>query len=501
MGSQPEMTSPPQGVWFGNGVQPAVTIDSLIANSVSLSAFEDVQPSASYQAEQSQGAQSQTDLSQAMQSQAALTQAGPMVLGDAQPSASFRAAQSQAGSTQADITVLEKAPEISPYTSILNDITPLIPIENFVQKMITVINMGCKDFSPMQWAEIHLIDNEEALRECEVLYATGLADRYIRRGRFIYLFRFETCTELASLAREGRIRAPENMITSKEAVFWTQLALLEASKSDAMLKAALTVRQMISEGVTEYTKTDWIDRTGMNDTVYKNCRSRMLELGLIRNLNKRADNRAPGVGLFRFTLVDDCDNASLEESSLGTEEEGSLRTEDNSLGADSVDSDFIQWVPPYREMTVDEFLQTLSQNETSSVMQRIYKYLSMKKGGLPFTSYDWMCYFNISNSVAKRDVHRAFNMGLLEMVDNTVKGDYSQYRLTTRSIPTLHIDDLMDEKKVHLQKLYDRFNTDAFLAQDACDVFDVKRTSIPYRMEEFIGKRYIIPRRDKYRQM
>jgi len=59
----------------------------------------------------------------------------------------------------------------------------------------------------------------------------------------------------------------------------------------------------------------------------------------------------------------------------------------------------------------------------------------------------------------------------------------------------------MDEKKVHLQKLYDRFNTDAFLAQDACDVFDVKRTSIPYRMEEFIGKRYIIPRRDKYRQM
>ena len=396
--------------------------------------------------------------------------------------------------------MLEKAPEISPYTSILNDIAPLVPIENFVQKMTTVINMGCKDFSPMQWAEILLLDNEEALRECEVLYATGLADRYIRKGRFIYLFRFETSTELASLAREGRIRAPEAIITSKAAIFWTQLALLEASKSDSLVKAALTIRQMISEGVMWFNKTDWIDRTGMNDSNYTYCRHKMVAMGLIKNTFKSKNNRCPGIGIYRFTLVDDFDNASLEKTSLGTEEDSlgaeeednSLGTEDNSLVADAVDSDFIQWVPQCREMTAEEFLQTLSQNESSSVMQRIYKYLSMKKSGLPFTSYDWMCYFNISNSVAKKDVHRAFNMGLLEMVDNTVKGDYSQYRLTTRSIPPLRIDDLQDEKKVHLQKLYDRFSTDAFLVQDACDVFDVKKTSINYRLEEFIDRGIIM---------
>ena len=50
----------------------------------------------------------------------------------------------------------------------------------------------------------------------------------------------------------------------------------------------------------------------------------------------------------------------------------------------------------------------------------------------------------------------------------------------------------MDEKKVHLQKLYDRFSTDAFLVQDACDVFDVKKTSINYRLEEFIDRGIIM---------
>ncbi len=125
-------------------------------------------------------------------------------------------------------------------------------------------------------------------------------------------------------------------------------------------------------------------------------------------------------------------------------------------------------------------------------MQRIYKYLSLRKDGLPFTTYDWMSYFNISHSVANKDVHRAISMGLLEPVGNTIKGECSQFRLTTSLIPSLRIDDLMDEKKVHLQKLYDRFSTDAFIAQDFCEVLDVKKQSISYRLEEFIDRGIIM---------
>ena len=46
----------------------------------------------------------------------------------------------------------------------------------------------------------------------------------------------------------------------------------------------------------------------------------------------------------------------------------------------------------------------------------------------------------------------------------------------------------MYEKKVHLQKLYDRFSTDAFCAQDFCEVLEVKKQSIAYRLDEFIDR-------------
>jgi hypothetical protein len=162
------------------------------------------------------------------------------------------------------------------------------------------------------------------------------------------------------------------------------------------------------------------------------------------------------------------------------------------LESHSFDTYNIDWVLPYGEMTADEFLQALSENENSSVVQRIYKYLSLRKDGLPFTTYDWMSYFNISHSVANKDVHRAISMGLLEPVGNTVKGELSQFRLTTSLVPSLRIDDLMDEKKGHLQKLYDRFSTDAFIAQDFCEVLDVKKQSISYRLEEFIDRGIIM---------
>ena len=430
------LTTPPQDVsWHGSSEG---SIDSLIANSVSLS--------------------------------------------DVQPTMAFREGPSQ---SQADITVLEKAPE---YVSILEKIAPLIPIENFAQKISTAINVGILNFSPMQWAEIHLIDNEEAIRECEVLYATGLADRYIRRGHFIYLFRFETSTELASLAREGRIRAPETIMTSREAVFWYQLALLEASKSDTHVKAALTIRQMISEGVVEFNKADWIDRTGMSDTSYGYCRHKMVEMGLIRNIFKSKNSRCPGMGIYRLTIADDSDRISPISDEI------SIYPEDHSPEPEnhSPIPDDIQWIPPYREMTADEFLQTVDETDNSPIIQRICRYLSLRKDGLSFTANDWMCFFNISHSMAAKDMHRALNMGLLEPVGNSVKGESFQFRLTTSLIPSLRIDDLMYEKKVHLQKLYDRFSTDAFCAQDLCEVLEVKKQSISYRLDEFIDRGIIM---------
>ena len=93
-------------------------------------------------------------------------------------------------------------------------------------------------------------------------------------------------------------------------MFWYQLALLEASKNDNHVKAALTIRQMISEGVVEFNKTDWIDRTSMTDTSYGYCRHKMVEMGLIRNIFKSKNNRCPGMGIYRLTIADDSDRVS-----------------------------------------------------------------------------------------------------------------------------------------------------------------------------------------------
>ena len=190
------------------------------------------------------------------------------------------------------------------------------------------------------------------------------------------------------------------------------------------------------------------------------------------------------MGIYRLTIADDSDRVSPISDEI------SIYPEDHSPEPEnhSPIPDDIQWIPPYREMTADEFLQTVDETDNSPIIQRICRYLSLRKDGLSFTANDWMCFFNLSHSMAAKDMHRALNMGLLEPVGNSVKGESFQFRLTTSLIPSSRIEDLMYEKKVHLQKLYDRFSTDAFCAQDFCEVLEVKKQSISYRLDEFIDR-------------
>ena len=139
---------PPQNGSFPQWGENEASIDALIANAVSLSAFEESNIS---------------------------------------PQTSFPSVQPQAGTT-----VLKQTPHIQlpagesaeamaqAYTAILQDIAYLIPIENFVQKMMTVLEMGIDRFDSLQWGEVNLLTEENAMIDCDILYRAGM--RYDRKS-------------------------------------------------------------------------------------------------------------------------------------------------------------------------------------------------------------------------------------------------------------------------------------------------------------------------------
>ena len=154
----------------------------------------------------------------------------------------------------------------SPYQSVLHDLEYMIPMQGFVDKMTVLLNMGISRFTSLEWGEMHLVSAEEALADCDALYAAGIADRYLRNGRHMYLLRFESSDELAQMVRDGKIPPAASGGASGSAVgrddFWVHLASMETSRSDAIRRAAGIVRDMISEGIRSFTRESWIERTG-----------------------------------------------------------------------------------------------------------------------------------------------------------------------------------------------------------------------------------------------
>ena len=176
--------------------------------------------------------------------------------------------------------------------------------------------------------------------------------------------------------------------------------------------------------------------------------------------------KARQAGLYRISLADEgCANTAAEQ---------------------------IQWSIPYVQSTVAEMLRALSKSDSSSMTQRICEFIGPRKDCSVFNVHDWMQCFDMSQSAATKDIRKAINLGLVEAVGSRSTGDFGLYRVVTHPIPALRLDGLLDEKKVHLQKLYDRFGTTPFDPEYYAEMLNIKKNSVAYRLEELVDRGLLI---------
>ena len=402
----------------------------------------------------------------------------PVIPSPSQPDASARAAESQAGSTQADKEASVQAPQnMAKYAALLADIEHLAPIDNFVQKMRTILEMDMFRFTSMEWSEIHLVDNEQAIKECDILYSMQVADRYMRHGRYFYLLRFDSPAELEELIRYHGVHAPVESLHS-DANFWLQIASLEASRSDALRRAAVEIRSMLDDGILEFTKNDWIERTGMSEQEYSVCRCAMTDRNIVVNCRNPERKHTHRPGLFRFTIAND---KTTVPDMKAIPEEGAK---------DETDAAGINWFSMPCAMTPGHALAVLSQTEETPRGQRLYDFLASDdtESNRLFTADEWAQHFQISRTAAEKDVRKGMNLGLLERSPAPDHKGASSYRLVSGTIDALRLNGLGDAKKALLYEIFQKFGQGPFSQEDFATLANLKLNSIGYRLDEFIDR-------------
>ena len=382
---------------------------------------------------------------------------------------------------QPQSAVTQGAGPASPYQSVLHDLEYMIPIQGFVDKMTVLLNMGISRFTSLEWGEMHLVSAEEALADCDALYAAGIADRYLRNGRHMYLLRFESSDELAQMVRDGKIPPAASGGGSSSTVgrdsFWVHLASIETSRSDAIRRAAGIVRDMISEGIRSFTRESWIERTGMSPGEFASAKDRMIALNIVVNLSNPNGFNTRKPGVFQFTISGDA--TVIQDESHFSE---ALRCLEGS--------DAIQWAPSPDTATVHQVLESITETDESARAQRLRDYLVPRATGPNdyFTAEDWESHFQISRTLAEKDIRKAYNLGLLERGRAGGHNEPSNYRLAAGPVAPLRLENLPDDKKAHLKMVYDRYRTNAFSMTDFANLLNMKASSIGYRLEEFVDR-------------
>ena len=374
-----------------------------------------------------------------------------------------------------------KEERASPYFPVLIDLAEMIPVQNFVPKMTTLLDMGISRFTSLEWGEMHLISAEEALADCEALYSAGIADRYLRNGRHMYLLRFEDSAELAQMVRDGKIPAPAAVSKTDPSDgaqdFWTRIALMETSRSDAIRRAAGVVRDMIREGVREFTRESWMERTGMAYSEFLAAKDKMLASKIVVNIANPNGVNTRRPGHFQFTIA--VDEGLIQDESHFSEAIRCLE-----------ESGDIQWSSPPEATSVEQVLEGVTEMDDSARSQRVRDYLIPRASGDNdyFTAEDWETHFHISRTLAEKDIRKAFHLGLLEKEQSPGHNEMSCYRLTAGPVAALRTHDLSDEKKSHLRMVYDRYRTNAFSQVDFAILLNMKTGSVSYRIDEFVDR-------------
>lgn len=139
-------------------------------------------------------------------------------------------------------------------------------IRDMPNKVSRMIETGVFRFSVGQWAEMHSMDHKNADYECRYMYEKGWMSREKEGRYYVYSLRITMPQQevLTDDSASPPVERSEDKGPPGDEYFQTMMDRMLNSRSDHVRRTAETIQLMISNGVTSFTRQEWMEQTGMS---------------------------------------------------------------------------------------------------------------------------------------------------------------------------------------------------------------------------------------------
>ena len=218
---------------------------------------------------------------------------------------------------------------------------------------------------------------------------------------------------------------PENNILSADE-FWSRVDHMSSNKAPAVRLAAEIIRNMISNGISVFTRQSWMAYSGMGQGTYAICRSALRNNGLVYNLTAETRYNKKATGVYAFTLK------GLDYSDFA-----GLSTNDDITAAHARISMQCANDPEQFRTLLEKISSYATFDRFTDKVVSILKHCSS-----PFTESQWA--EANANSDATHECSVLLQMGLLRRCDRGRSRTYS-----FRFISPSDLEQLIEHNEIH----------------------------------------------------
>ena len=224
------------------------------------------------------------------------------------------------------------------------------------------------------------------------------------------------------------------------------LASLLKSKSEAMRKAAETVKLLAGQGRLTFLRRDWPSLTGLPQAKACDTCDLMLKRGIIIN-----DRPGEHTALYRINTMPPENDAS-----------------------------------PSRQEDAVPGIKTC---EPSGIDSRISLFLSQKaaKGQMRFSADEWRDHFGIGQSSYNNDIRRAVAQGLVTRIGMTAER-FAIYEINKSPESGLKGTGMTRRQRELLGVLYEAFGSNRFTVRECAEIVEQAETGIAYYLKLFVDR-------------
>ena len=338
-------------------------------------------------------------------------------------------------------------------------------------KVRMVLETGNTSFSARQWSDITECDIKQADYDCRFLYEKGLVDRERMDKRFVYSLRIIKGEEKI-LVQDGERPCPFDMTPATvepdtvagespptEPDFYNLLRQMEGSKSERIRRSAATVRGMLEDGITRFSRADWAAITRMDKKDVSDACDYLVSHKLVVNVSQHHNHSE-----YVFTLPGIEQVQEETESKLQSEEEYSplliTRLQEMVTGNSTE-----------RDQRIGTFILNMLDND----IERI-------------TTRDWVDAFHVTKQVYTSDLRRAVNLGLLRKENGRGMGTRCSYVVPKGPYSNVRCLDLTRLQQEMLGKLYACFKKKEFTIREAAKGIGCNEFSLDFHLSNFVER-------------